>query len=166
MTVLLVDDDPDVRELVRRMLVRDQDVTVLEAADGLEALGQLAANEVHLVVLDMVMRGLGGLETLESIRRSPAHRTLPVIILSGHADKDVVVQVSRFGVEGFIAKPFSMASLSERLSPLIKRLRASARPPAVPRRLDLAPSSRVLASSSKVRAVSTRRLTKPRSSVC
>ncbi len=145
MTVLIVDDDPGIREIVHRLLVRDFGVQVLEAGDGLKALQHLLVGRVDLVILDLAMRGLGGLETLEAIRRSPACATLPVAVLSGLTDQRSVVRASQLGVLAFLAKPFTIADLRQRLAALIARVQpadVATRSGKAP--LELSPAQRVL----------------------
>ena len=74
MTVLVVDDDGGTRSVLHRLLVRDFAVRVIEAQDGLEAVQLLLGGRVDLVILDLGMRGMGGIETLEAIRRIPRPR--------------------------------------------------------------------------------------------
>jgi len=145
MTVLIVDDDGGIREILHRLIVRDFGAYVVEAADGLVALQRLVSDPVDLVILDLVMPGMSGIETLAAIRRSPAYATVPVVVLSGQSDESRVIQASRLGIMAFLAKPFTIASLRERLSPLISSVMASApntRPPS--QVLELSPSQRVL----------------------
>lgn len=126
MTVLVVDDDAGIREVLHRFLVRDFGLNVLEAGDGLRALQHLLAERVDMIILDLAMRGMGGIETLERIRRSPAYATVPVIVLSGQADESRVFRTSQLGITAFIAKPFTIASLRQRLAPLIKSVTSAA----------------------------------------
>jgi len=112
-TVLVVDDEPDVRELAEAMLQR-LGVTTLTAADGRAALELLGsrASEVDLVLLDLTMPGLGGLEVLEQIRQ--IRPELPVVLMSGYSER-----YSSSGcadhIAGFLQKPFSVEDLSERV---------------------------------------------------
>ncbi len=144
MTVLLVDDDAGMRGVLHRLLVRDFSVRVIEAQDGLEAVQRLLAGRVDLVILDLGMRGMGGIETLEAIRRSPTHATLPVVVLSGQADQAHVVRTRQLGIVAFIAKPFTIGSLRERLTPLVQSIKKSLGQTIVRCSLDLTPTHQVL----------------------
>jgi two-component system chemotaxis response regulator CheY len=144
MTVLIVDDDGAIRELLHRLLVRDFGVDVVQASNGLEALPQLLACRVDLVILDLAMHGMGGIETLEAIRRSPAYARLPVVVFSGHADEGRVLRASQLGVIAFLAKPIKIGPLRERLAPIVSSVRAEIANKSEKSALELNPAQRVL----------------------
>ncbi len=79
--VLVVDDDPDARELVRRVVER-RGGQVIEAADGREALALLERHAPRLILLDLMMPGMDGLQFLEELRRDEAHHKIPVVVLT------------------------------------------------------------------------------------
>src|ERR1700723_2629275 len=78
-TVLVVDDDPDIR-LTLRQILREEGFRVREARDGLEALERIADEEPDLVLLDLMMPGINGWEVLATLRH--ARKDLPVVVLS------------------------------------------------------------------------------------
>lgn len=104
--ILVVDDEPTVRELVRAVLDRDGHETV-GAGSGLEALSLLERETFDVVVTDVTMPGLDGLELLERIRRS--HQDLPVLIVTGGVDG----QRPLVGATEVLYKPFTHAELRD-----------------------------------------------------
>jgi two-component system, chemotaxis family, chemotaxis protein CheY len=132
MTILVVDDDASVRRLIRRVLGEAFDVEIVEADDGVTALQYLLEHSVDIVILDMWMPIISGLETLETIRRSSNHSEVPVVMMSGKADEAGVQRALRLGVTQIIAKPFGPGVLRDRFSDLIKKRTAEA-----PSRLNL-----------------------------
>lgn len=116
MTVLVVDDDSGARALMRRVLVRDFNAHVIEADDGVTGLERLLAEPVDLLLLDIKMRVMDGLRTLEAVRRSPKYSQLPVVMLTGLADQERVARAMQLGVTDFIVKPLVPAALRARLS--------------------------------------------------
>jgi CheY-like chemotaxis protein len=122
MKVLVVDDDPAIRRLVRHVLTSQFGADVAEADDGVAALDYLLQHTVDLAVLDLNMRLIGGLETLEAIRRSSQHARLPVVLISGHIEETGIRRALRLGVEQVIAKPFTLAGLRERFSRVLMNL--------------------------------------------
>jgi two-component system chemotaxis response regulator CheY len=122
MKVLVVDDDPAIRRLLRRVLTSEFGVDVADADDGVAALNYLLQNTVDLAVLDLNMRVIGGLEMLEAIRRSSRHARLPVVLISGHVEETGIRRALRLGVEQVIAKPFTLAGLRERFSRVLANL--------------------------------------------
>jgi DNA-binding response OmpR family regulator len=126
MHVLLVEDDPDVRALLRRLLVRRFDCTVTEAANGVEALEALARSGADLVLLDLGLPLLDGVEVLEAIRRDRTYGSLPVVVSTARGDAEVVTQVIELGISDYLVKPFEPDALADRLGRVIRRLRAGA----------------------------------------
>ncbi len=107
-TILVVDDDSRVRDSIGGVL-RDEGYEVVTAADGTEALGCVDACDPGLVLLDVWMPGLDGIEVLSRIKQS--HASLPVIVLSGHGNVEMAVKATRLGAVDFIEKPFSIDGL-------------------------------------------------------
>jgi PAS domain S-box-containing protein len=117
--VLVVDDEPDVRELTETML-RHLGLQVLTAVDGQAALDLLRAhaNEVDLVLLDLTMPGLGGTEVLEQIER--IRRDLPVVLMSGY-NEGYSARGCADRIAGFLQKPFSSEQLGQLLRSVLPR---------------------------------------------
>ncbi|MBY0457027.1 MAG: response regulator [Gemmataceae bacterium] len=107
-TILLVDDSPTLRRMAADALRRGGH-TVLEAADGLEALRLADGRAIDLVVTDVNMPGMGGAELVACLRSTPRLRATPVVVLSAGgpgAEEHPVV-----GATGWVAKPFDPAHL-------------------------------------------------------
>lgn len=103
--VLIVDDSKSIRNEVADILTRAGYV-VLEAADGGEALTCLAEHaDVSLVVLDVNMPGMNGLDVLERIRSDHAQRNLPVLMLTTEAERALVERAKKAGAKGWLLKP-------------------------------------------------------------
>lgn len=145
MKILVVDDDAAIRRVIRRVVRTEFGADVAEAEDGLEALDRLRAESFDLVVLDIGMRILDGVQALEAMRRVDAFADLPVIIVSGTADRESALRLRGLKVMGAIVKPFTPVTLQERLRKIIDQLPKAAPRDAGGRRLDLRPSTRVFA---------------------
>jgi DNA-binding response OmpR family regulator len=115
--VLVVDDDPDVRESVRAALAREGH-TALVAGDGQEALALLEQISVEAVVLDWMMPGMDGLETCRTIRSRQTTPILMLTALGGEADK---VRVLDAGADDYLTKPFGSRELMARLRAIVRR---------------------------------------------
>lgn len=110
-TVLVVDDSSMVRRQVARALV-EAGFDVVEACDGQEALEKVGVGAaVSLIVCDVNMPRMGGLEFLERLRGAPVHGDTPVVMLTTEAHPDLVAQAKRLGARGWIVKPFAAALL-------------------------------------------------------
>ena len=119
-TVLVVDDDRDIRELVAMKLKLDG-IDVLEAPNGLAALEVLGANEVDLVILDLMMPVMDGVETCRAIRANDSWKSLPVIMLTARAQSDDVEHGFDIGATDYVIKPFSPRELLSRVRGTLAR---------------------------------------------
>jgi two-component system invasion response regulator UvrY len=100
--VLITDDHPIVRRGLKQIVADEADMSVTEAGTGSEALGLIDSEEFNLVLLDLSMPGLSGLEVLSQIRvRRPQ---LPVLVLSGHAEAEFAVRIIKAGASGYLNK--------------------------------------------------------------
>lgn len=109
-TILLVDDDSDTRELIA-MVLAQRGLQVLQANSAAIALTQQTAAPVDLAVLDLGLPDAHGLEIIEKLRATqPA---LPVIVLSGRTDPELVLAAQRVGIEHFVAKPVAIPKLAD-----------------------------------------------------
>jgi CheY-like chemotaxis protein/HD-like signal output (HDOD) protein len=123
--VLIVDDLAMVRELMDCGLRAAGHETVC-AAGGQEALAAVAQRLPGVILLDLAMPGMGGLEVLERLRASPATARLPVVLLTGSGDKDQVLRAARLGVQDYLLK--SHFSLKDLLARVRKHLDAPTTP--------------------------------------
>ncbi|QEL18169.1 HD-GYP domain-containing protein [Limnoglobus roseus] len=121
-SILVVDDSPVVSTFVRRLLEKEgYEVSV--AADGAAALAAIAARGPELVVLDVDMPGLNGLEVCRRIKAAPVTRLLPVLILTGTDLENARVTAWEFGADEFLTKPFRSVELVSRCRSLIRQKR-------------------------------------------
>jgi two-component system KDP operon response regulator KdpE len=116
-TILLVDDEPQIRRILRSALV-SQGTHVIDLGSGEEALDLLRKSTVDLVLLDMNMQGIGGIETCRAIR---AGHDVPIIIVSVRdSDRDKVEALDA-GADDFVSKPFSIDELMARIRAALRR---------------------------------------------
>jgi DNA-binding NtrC family response regulator len=103
-TILVVDDEKNIRRTLR-MVLDGAGFSTLEAGSAEEGLEQLAANEIDLVILDVRLPKMSGIEALAKIRAEPETRNLPVLMVSGHASVAEAVQAVQLGATDFFEKP-------------------------------------------------------------
>lgn len=121
--ILVVDDDPAVRKMLS--LLFEASCEVLLASTGEEGLRLVAAQRPRLMLLDVVMPGIGGLEVLKAARAIlPA---LTVIMLTGQTDMDLARKALDLGAVEFVTKPFEMASLKDKIGRSLETLPAGGR---------------------------------------
>jgi two-component system chemotaxis response regulator CheB len=115
MRALVVDDSKPVRSIVARTL-RELRFECVEAANGVEALDAIAAaGPPDLVTVNWHMPVMDGLELVRRLRQDPAHRRLPLLMISTEHDRDRIAQAMAAGVDDYLAKPFTPASLTRKL---------------------------------------------------
>ncbi|MGD1087278.1 MAG: ATP-binding protein [Verrucomicrobiota bacterium] len=116
--VLVADDEPDMRRFLKAEL--NKDYNVIEAADGLQALEKTEQFLPDIILLDMMMPGMDGLEVCQELRRREATVNIPVIILTARADEETKFDALQLGANDFLAKPFSSIELQARIKNLIE----------------------------------------------
>ena len=119
-TVLVVEDESDLRELIGFNLEREGYRCAL-AADGDEAMGQIAKNVPHLVILDRMLPSVSGDEVLARLRRDDRTATIPVIMLTAKADESDELVGFAIGADDYVTKPFSMKALIARVGAQLRR---------------------------------------------
>ncbi len=117
MRLLIVDDDLHLRKLVRTYAQMEQ-FQCEEAVNGQEALKLLAAHPFDMVVLDVMMPGLSGFETLSQIRKTSQ---VPVIMLTARSEEYDKLLGFKLGVDDYVSKPFSPKELMARIGAVLKR---------------------------------------------
>ena len=123
-TILIVDDEREIRELLRYNLER-QGYQVLTAQDGEEGLKRIFATHPDLVLLDLLLPGLNGLEVLRELRQEPSTRDLPVVLLTARgAEMDKLLGFER-GADDYITKPFSPREVIARIEAVLRRIKPS-----------------------------------------
>jgi type II secretory ATPase GspE/PulE/Tfp pilus assembly ATPase PilB-like protein/CheY-like chemotaxis protein len=120
--VLLVDDEDQLRRVMRDLLERDGYV-VIEAGDGVEALDQVDRHAPDIIVLDLNLPGLDGFGVLSHLRSRRATHDIPVVVLTARGDEENEIRVFEFGADDFLSKPFRARALSARLDAVLRRSR-------------------------------------------
>ncbi len=121
MTVLIVDDFLTMRRIVRKIL-RDLDFeNILEAEDGSAALDLLKVNKVDLIVSDWNMPRMTGLELLKAVRGNEATKDIPFLMVTAEAQKENIVEAVKARVSNYIVKPFTAATLEEKLVKIVPK---------------------------------------------
>ncbi|WP_284246572.1 chemotaxis response regulator CheY [Thalassotalea insulae] len=122
MKVLVVDDFSTMRRIVKNLL-RDLGFTnIQEADDGSTALPMLKEGDFDFVVTDWNMPGMQGIDLLKAIRADASLAHIPVLMVTAEAKKEQIVMAAQAGVNGYIVKPFTAATLKTKLDKIFERL--------------------------------------------
>ncbi|MEM1323787.1 MAG: response regulator [Bacteroidota bacterium] len=113
-SILVIEDHESIRKIIGRFLSRYYQVVT--KADGLEGLAYLnQGNFPDLIILDMTMPRINGLEFLSNIRSSGFFRHIPIVIVSGEENNKLIEKCQQLGISGFVAKPFNPFELKEKI---------------------------------------------------
>jgi DNA-binding response OmpR family regulator len=125
--ILIVEDDPDIAELVARYLDK-AGFTTERAASGRDALQMVAAKPPDLLVLDLMLPHVDGLEVCQRIRSQDATAAIPIIMLTARAEESERIVGLELGADDYLAKPFSPSELVARVRALLRRAQRAAGP--------------------------------------
>ena len=126
MKFLVVDDFSTMRRIVRGLLKEIGYNNCEEAEDGVEALNMLKGAKFDFVVSDINMPNKNGFELLREIRADPALKSLPVLLVTAEAKKEDIIAAAQAGASGYIVKPFTKATLEEKVLKIMQKLAAAA----------------------------------------
>ena len=119
MKILVIDDEADIRSIVRMSLTHMGGMDVSIAASGPEGVKKARAEHPHVILLDMMMPGMDGVATLAALRAEPATATTPVIFLTAQAGAHEVERLTTLGAAGVLIKPFDPRTLSDQVLALV-----------------------------------------------
>ena len=122
MKILIVDDFSTMRRIIKNLL-RDLGFNnTQEADDGSTALPMLQKGDFDFVVTDWNMPGMQGIDLLKAIRADDSLKHLPVIMVTAEAKREQIIAAAQAGVNGYVVKPFTAATLKEKLDKIFERL--------------------------------------------
>ena len=126
MKILIVDDFSTMRRIIKNLL-RDLGFTnTAEADDGQTALPMLQNGKFDFLVTDWNMPGMQGIDLLKNVRADPELSDLPVLMVTAESKRDQIVEAAQAGVNGYIVKPFTAATLKEKIDKIFERIEAAA----------------------------------------
>ncbi|MCL5974737.1 MULTISPECIES: chemotaxis response regulator CheY [Methylophaga] len=124
MKILIVDDFSTMRRIIKNLL-RDLGFNnTIEADDGLTALPILNAGGIDFLVTDWNMPGMQGIDLLKTVRADPKLSTLPVLMVTAETKREQIIEAAQAGVNGYIVKPFTAATLKEKIEKIFERINA------------------------------------------
>ncbi len=119
---LVVDDFSTMRRIVRNLLKELGYTNVDEAEDGAIALQKLNSTTFDFVVTDWNMPNMDGLALLQTIRRTPQLKHLPVLMITAEAKKENIIAAAQAGASGYVVKPFTAVTLAEKLQKIFEKM--------------------------------------------
>jgi len=125
MKFLIVDDFSTMRRIVRGLLKEIGYINAEEAEDGAVALQMLRNDKFDFVVSDINMPNMNGFDLLAAIKKEDSLRHLPVLMVTAEARKEDIVRAAQEGAAGYIVKPFTKATLEEKVTKIMQKLAAA-----------------------------------------
>jgi two-component system, chemotaxis family, chemotaxis protein CheY len=116
---LVVDDFSTMRRIVKNFLNDLGYTNVTEADDGNTALPILKQGNIDFLVTDWNMPGMPGLDLLKAVRADPALAKMPVLLVTAEAKREQIVEAAQAGVNGYVVKPFTAATLKEKIEKIL-----------------------------------------------
>lgn len=129
--ILIVDDSPTIVALLRKFLQQSGYIT-LEAGDAEKGVELARAERPDMIFLDIVLPGMNGFAALRTLRRDPATREIPVVMISGNEQATEQFYAQRIGADDFMKKPFSRFEVFARIERLLDADRVPKRPAPTP----------------------------------
>ena len=126
MKFLIVDDFSTMRRIVRGLLKEIGYTNAEEAEDGVVALNMLKNNKFDFVVSDINMPNMSGFDLLAAIKKEDSLKHLPVLMVTAEARKEDIVRAAQDGAAGYIVKPFTKATLEEKVAKIMQKIGATA----------------------------------------
>ncbi len=126
MKILVVDDFSTMRRIIKNLLKELGFKHIEEADDGSTALPKLREGDFDLLITDWNMPGMQGIDLLKAVRADPKLARLPVLMVTAESKREQIVEAAQAGVNGYIVKPFTAATLKEKLERIFERLAATA----------------------------------------
>ena len=123
MKILVVDDFSTMRRIVRNLLKEIGYANVEEAEDGAVAIQKLKGSKFHFVVSDINMPNMNGFELLRQVRADPELKEIPVLLVTAEAKKEDIINAAQCGASGYIVKPFTKATLEEKFTKIIEKMK-------------------------------------------
>src|SRR5258708_7246548 len=116
-TILIVDDSCSVRQHVSMILVR-AGFAMVEASDGQEGLAMIDNRDIDMVICDINMPNMNGLDMVEKVKSKPEHKSLPIVMLTTEGQTSLVKRAKQAGAVGWLVKPFNPTQLVQTVSHL------------------------------------------------
>lgn len=123
MKILVVDDFSTMRRIVRNLLKEIGYTNVDEAEDGAVAMQKLKSSKFDFVVSDINMPNMNGFELLRQVRADAELKQVPVLLVTAEAKKEDIINAAQCGASGYIVKPFTKATLEEKVAKIIEKMK-------------------------------------------
>lgn len=121
-SILVVDDDPKVRELIQIFFsLKSEEISCVMAIDAQQAVLKMSNQDFDIILIDNIMPGRTGIDYALSLRKSIKYARTPIILMSGALQQEDVLKAIEGGLKDILVKPFSLKQLSEKIAHVLKK---------------------------------------------
>ena len=124
MKILIVDDFSTMRRIIKNLLRELGFNNTVEADDGQSAWPKLVGGGIDFLITDWNMPGMNGLDLLRMVRADANLKQIPVLMVTAEAKREQIIEAAQAGVNGYVIKPFTAATLQEKIEKIFERLEA------------------------------------------
>ncbi|GLI52498.1 response regulator [Thermodesulfovibrio yellowstonii] len=121
MKVLVVDDDKTTRKMIS-LILKSKGYEVVTAENGIEALQKLGLERINLILTDMNMPYMDGIEFIKQVRANPDMSNIPIVMITTEADEDEKRRAFEAGVDDYLVKPTNAEQISESMKKIVKKI--------------------------------------------
>ncbi|ACI20461.1 MULTISPECIES: response regulator [Thermodesulfovibrio] len=121
MKVLIVDDDKTTRKMIS-LILKSKGYEVVTAENGIEALQKLGLERINLILTDMNMPYMDGIEFIKQVRANPDIANIPIVMITTEADEDEKRRAFEAGVDDYLVKPTNAEQISESMKKIVKKI--------------------------------------------
>ena len=120
-SILIIDDEEEVRILMANYFIRTkvQEEKIIFACNGLDALSKIESGKIGLIIVDIVMPEMNGIDFIQEIKNTDEYKSIPIIISSGNIESDHVKKALIHGIRGILVKPFNYDKFVDRVAKAI-----------------------------------------------
>lgn len=122
MKILVVDDFSTMRRIIKNLLKDLGFTNTVEADDGKTALPILQKGGIDFLITDWNMPGMSGIDLLKAVRSTPNLANIPVLMVTAEAKREQIILAAQAGVNGYVIKPFTAATLKEKIEKIFERI--------------------------------------------
>lgn len=121
MKILIVDDDKTTRKLLS-LYLKGKGYEIITAENGLDAMEKLGTENINLIVSDMNMPYMDGIELTKTLKADPAWNTIPIVMVTTEADEDEKAKALEAGVDEYLVKPTNAEQITESIKKIMKKI--------------------------------------------
>ena len=119
--ILVVDDSPTMRKVIINILGKLGYTNIIEANNGIDAIGKMYINQIGLILTDWEMPEMDGLSFIKAVREEVSFKEIPILVITKKREKKDIVKALKAGADNYLGKPFTEKDLEEKINAILKK---------------------------------------------